>query len=87
MGAVALGVMEVPLIYSVLLFVFGIAMGIGFIWDIGGVASRMHAQLERDPKYDGLYKPWWPRAFGVWAILFSVGQLVYFYGFTHGMWS
>jgi hypothetical protein len=79
------------LLYPVLLFVFGIAMGIGFIWDVGGPASRMRAQMHArsqwDPAYRAFYRPWWPTAFGVWSIVFSVGELVYFYGFTHGMWS
>jgi len=78
------------LIYSVLLLVFGVAMGTTFIWDLGGMASRMSTRLvARDPDYAALYRrmPWLNRAFGVWSIVFSVGQLVYFYGFTHSIWS
>jgi hypothetical protein len=74
----------------VLLSVCGTAMGIAFIWDVGGLASRMSARLVvRDPVYGALYRrvPWLNRAFGVWCILFSVGELVFFYCFTHGMWS
>jgi hypothetical protein len=84
------GLMEVPLIYPVLLFVFCIASGIAFIWNIGGLATRMRASLERDPKYVALFGrlPWLPRAFfGAWCIVFGIGQLIYFYGFTHGKWG
>ena len=71
------------MLYPVLLSVCGITMGIAFIWDVGSLASRMSARLVvRDPVYAALYRrvPWLNRAFGFWCILFSVGELVYFYG-------
>lgn len=78
------------MLYSILLFVFSFAMGIAFIWDVGGVASRMSARLvARDTVYAALYRraPWLNQAFGIWCILFSIGELVYFYGLIHDMWS
>ena len=78
------------LLYPVLLFVFSFAIGIALIWDVGGVASRMSAQLvARKPVYAALHRraPWLNQAFGIWCILFGIGELVYFYGLAHDMWS
>lgn len=77
------------MVWSLALFVVCAALGIAFIWDVGGFAARLRRQLDWDPVYRALYRrlPWFNRAFGVWCIVFGVGQLIYFYGFTHGMWS
>jgi len=77
------------LVYSALLFVFGVAMGVTFIWDIGGMATRLREQeIGKGGISTALFKraPWMPRAFGVWAIVFGIGQLIYVYGLTHSYW-
>lgn len=73
-------VMEASLAGSVLLLVMAIAMGITAIWDIGGMASKMRGRLEERSLFGGLYRrmpSWTFRAFGVWCIIFGIGQLVY----------
>lgn len=64
-----------------------IVMGAVAIWDVGGMATAIRARLETRPVVGGWYKrlpPWAFRAFGVWCVVFGVGQLVYVYAITHG---
>jgi hypothetical protein len=77
------------LIGSVLFCAAVIAIGIAFIWDIGGLASKMRVRAEESPVSGGLYRrmPSWAfRAFGVWWIICGIGWLIYAYGLTHGEW-
>jgi len=73
----------------VLILVVCVAMGVTFIWDVGGLASRMRARLDWDPGYRALYRrvPWMDRVIGVWWIAFGIGQLIYVYGLTYGKWK
>lgn len=77
------------MIVPVLFFVAAVAMGATFIWDIGGLASKMRADLDESPLHGALHRrlpSWAYRAFGVWCIIFGTGVLVYFYGLAHGAW-
>ncbi|MBO0801587.1 MAG: hypothetical protein J2P25_00715 [Nocardiopsaceae bacterium] len=88
LGLPPVDVMEASLVGSVLLLFMGIAMGITAIWDIGGVASRMRADLEEWPLFGGLYRrmpSWTFRAFGIWCIIFGIGQLIFMYSITRGV--
>jgi hypothetical protein len=65
---------------SAVLLVFGVVMGTVFIWDLGGFASRMRQRLE-ERSFDGAFyrrmPAWALRAFGIWAMVFGIGQFVY----------
>ena len=67
---------------SVLLFVFAVAMGAAFTWDIGGLATKMRQRLEAKSIFGDLYKrmpSWTFRAFGVWCFVCGIGWLIYVY--------
>jgi hypothetical protein len=72
--------------FSVVLLVVGVAMGVVCIWDVGSVATAMRARLEAKSIMGAWYKrlpPWYFRAFGVWAIVFGIGQLIFFIATAH----
>jgi hypothetical protein len=72
---------------SVVLLVVAVAMGVVFIWDVGGAATAMRARLETKSPMGALYKrlpPWTFRAFGVWCIVFGIGQLIFVIATVHG---
>jgi hypothetical protein len=65
---------------SVVLLALAVAMGVVFIGDIGGRATRLRSRLETRSMMRAWYKrlpPWTFRAFGVWCIVFGIGQLIY----------
>ena len=71
---------EVFLAGSVLLLVLSVAMGAVAIWDFGGLATTVRRRLSAMPVLGALYRrtPSWAfRAFGVWYILFGIGQLMF----------
>jgi len=72
---------------SVIILALGLVMGVVAIWDVGGLATTMRARLEGLPMLGASYKrlpSWTFRAFGVWCVVFAVGQLVYVYVTVHG---
>jgi hypothetical protein len=74
------------MIPSVVLLVIALGMGAVFIWDIGGRASAMRARLEERSVMRAWYKrlpPWTFRAFGVWAVVFGIGQLIFVIATLH----
>jgi hypothetical protein len=65
---------------SVVFLVFAVGMGVVFIWDVGGAATAMRARLEAKSRMAAWYKRWPPwafRAWGVWAVVFGIGQLIF----------
>jgi hypothetical protein len=78
---------EASLAASVFLLVLAVAMGVVAIWDLGGLATTVRGRLSAMPVLGALYRrtpPWAFRAFGVWCILFGIGQLMFVYAITHG---
>ena len=72
---------------SVLLLVLAVAIEIVAIWDLGGLASTVRERLSATPVLGASYRrlpPWAFRAFGIWCILFGIGQLIYVYAMLHG---
>jgi hypothetical protein len=64
---------------SVVLLVLAVAMGVAFIGDVGGTATKMRSRLETRSMMRAWCKrlpPWTFRAFGVWCIVFGIGQLI-----------
>ena len=65
---------------SVVLLVLAVAMGVVFIGDVGGTATKMRSRLEERSMMRAWYRrlpPWTFRAFGVWCVVFGIGQLIY----------
>ena len=74
------------MIPSAVLLAFAVLMGIVFIWDLGGLARRMRESLAGLPLGGALYRrmpTWTLRAFGVWWVIFGIGQFVYFLEGAH----
>jgi energy-coupling factor transporter transmembrane protein EcfT len=72
---------------SVVFLLVALAMGVVFIWDVGRVATAMRARLEERSMMRAWYKrlpPWTFRAFGVWCVVFGIGQLIFFIATVHG---
>jgi hypothetical protein len=70
----------VTVIPSAVLLVFGVLMGAALIWDLGGFASRMREGLEGQALGGVLYRrlpTWTLRAFGIWCVIFGIGQFFY----------
>jgi hypothetical protein len=68
------------LVIALVFLVFGVAMGVVLIWDIGGVATRMRAEAEEQPFTGSLMKrmpSWTFRAFGIWCVAFGVGFCIW----------
>ena len=66
---------------SAVLLVAAFAMGAAFIWNLGGFADRMRQGLEDAPLAGVLYRrmpSWTLRAFGIWCLIFGIGQLTFF---------
>jgi hypothetical protein len=79
--------MEAFVAGSVILLVLAVAMGVVAIWDVGGLASTVRERLSAMPVLGASYRllPSWAfRAFGVWCVLFGIGQLIYISVFLHG---
>ena len=65
----------------------GVAIGVVCIWDVGGLATMMRARLEERSVMRAWYRrlpSWTFRAFGVWCIVFGIGQLIYVIATVHG---
>jgi hypothetical protein len=78
---------EACLAGSVLLLVLAVAMGVVAIWDVGGLVTTMRARLDAMPMLGASYRrlpSWVFRAFGVWCIVFGIGQLIIVYATVHG---
>jgi hypothetical protein len=72
---------------SVVFLVFAVGMGVVFIWDVGGAASAMRGRLEAKSRMRAWYKrlpPWTFRAFGVWSVVFGIGQLIFVIATVNG---
>jgi hypothetical protein len=70
------------LVGSVVLLVLGLVMGAVAIWDVRGLASSMRGRLEERSVIGAAYKrmpSWTFRAFGVWCVVFGVGQFAIVY--------
>jgi hypothetical protein len=70
----------VIVIPSAVLLVFGVLMGTALIWDLGGFASRMRQGLEGLSLGGMFYRRmpnWTIHAFGIWCVIFGIGQFVY----------
>jgi hypothetical protein len=55
--------------------------------DVGGLATTMRARLDAMPILGASHRrlPSWAfRAFGVWCIVFGIGQLIFVYAIVHG---
>jgi hypothetical protein len=56
-------------------------MGVAFIGDVGGFATRMRKGLQN--VQPGVLHRWMPswtfRAFGVYCIMFAIGELIFFH--------
>ncbi len=62
---------------QVVFMLFCVAIGVVLVTDSGGLASRMLYRLRGQPVTGRLYARmpvWVMRAFGVWAIIFGLGQ-------------
>jgi hypothetical protein len=58
----------------------GSCKGVVAIWDLGGLASTVRERRSAMPVLGASYRrlPSWAfRAFGIWCILFGIGQLIY----------
>ena len=72
---------------SVVFLVLCVAIGVVCIWDVGGLATMMRSRLETRSVMRAWYRrlpPWTFRAFGVWGIVFGIGQLTYVIATVHG---
>jgi hypothetical protein len=72
---------------SVVFLVLAVAMGAVCIWDLGGAATAVRARLEERSVMRAWYRrlpPWTFRAFGVWCVVFGIGQLIYVIATVHG---
>ena len=73
------------MVWSVLLLMFALVMGVVAIWDVGGLTSRMRSRLEAG-SFGAVYErlpSWTFRAWGVWCVLFGLGQLIFVFATTH----
>jgi hypothetical protein len=71
----------------VLLLVLAVAMGVVAVWDLGGLATTMRTRLDALPLLGASYArlpSWTFRAFGVWCIVFGIGQLIFVFAITQG---
>jgi hypothetical protein len=70
----------------VVLLVVAVAMGVVAIGDLGGLATTIRARLDAMPMLGASYRRLPSRvirAFGVWCILFGIGQLILVSAITH----
>jgi len=82
-----ISILEACLAGSVFLLVLALMMGVTAIWDLGGLATGVRARLDAAPLLGGAYRrlpPWTFRAFGIWCIVFGIGQLIFVATLTHG---
>jgi hypothetical protein len=65
---------------SAVLLAFGVVMGAVFVWDLGGLASRVRERLEARSLDGAFYRrmpSWFLRAFGIWCFVFGIGQFAF----------
>ena len=68
------------LVIALVFLVFGVAMGVVLIWDIGGLATRMRAEAEERPFTGSLMKrmpSWTFRACGIWCVAFGISFCIW----------